>query len=398
MCRRSGCAKAPLPDCARWGLDANGACADCFQRAIDEVKRFAPTISNAYLEDYARIFLLFEDKAKCNNYLEQFSAGLAHMAVANPALKPPGKHEGDGLYVRLSMALETFERQCWFPTGHLIPLGVLTSADFLHYIRLGYVLKDYGAGVKHGEFTHRLQWHVIMRANTAGFADANPKSQGWNKTPLDLYTTLGKSETNAEAPGLWGHLLDRPGYGTTYHYPDTLHKEILKDTNAQVLVHNLSRRERKRREEFIDAYKKQLKSKGVTLAGIADPTDHDGYVTFMTAANDRLRDRWDEKHPVSASDLKKIDARLPAGAERDAAKNALYRENAAQFDVSKKELFDKTTGTIAKDYKKSKKSSHTADPLLPGGVQKVSGEKVLDQSMVNSLIINSYSGFRPLNL
>jgi hypothetical protein len=150
---------------------------------------------------------------------------------------------GETNWLRFSSVLTHFEKKCWFYEDVLLPMGVLNSPEFYHYIRCGYVLKDYGAGVKHGEFTHRLQWHVIMAVATESFT--RPIARGWDHSPFDLYTSLGKQQNW----GIWTRLLDKPGDGTFTH-PDSFHQWLLQNAPATIKAF-LVKRETKRREQFI---------------------------------------------------------------------------------------------------------------------------------------------------
>lgn len=51
-------------------------------------------------------------------------------------------------------------------------------------IKHGYQFKDVAAGPYHGEYTHRLQWHAIMRAMSSG-------GVALHNTPLDIFKSLG---------------------------------------------------------------------------------------------------------------------------------------------------------------------------------------------------------------
>ncbi len=78
------------------------------------------------------------------------------------------KHEN----LHLSKELRFYETQCWFGEQPKIFAGLLSSAEFLHAMANGYMVKDPGPGPQHGEFSHRLQWHVLMRVMTADFTVA----------------------------------------------------------------------------------------------------------------------------------------------------------------------------------------------------------------------------------
>jgi hypothetical protein len=167
-------------------------------------------------------------------------------------------------WLRLSSVLSHYEKKCGFPPDVLLPMGILKTPDFYFYIRRGYVLKDYGAGVKHGEFTHRLQWHIIMSVITADFTRHFNSAAGWSHTPLELYVKLG------ELTGIWDVLFDNQGFGTTEHelgrYPDKFHSWLLENGDRLGKLHGfLSRRETKRREEFVKNLLKYLAEQNIAV-------------------------------------------------------------------------------------------------------------------------------------
>jgi hypothetical protein len=243
-----------VANCLRWGVLPPGfdICEHHFGLILEEIRKVAPGLSRDYQEDYARIYLLMESPYTFLRCLGLLNA-VAARKIEDARLDG---HAPDPVYLRLSKMLQLFEDRCWFQPDLLVPVGLLDGDDFLTLVRLGYHLKDYGAGVKHGEFTHRLQWHVIMRVITADFTNPNPNSRHWNHTPLDLYTRLGTKE----GEGLWGYLLDNPGDGTkrSMRHPDWVHQTVLKETGLSVIGGMIARREKKRREEFVALMKDYL--------------------------------------------------------------------------------------------------------------------------------------------
>jgi hypothetical protein len=108
-------------------------------------------------------------------------------------------------YARLSTALTYFEHKCWFPSTHLVACGILPADVFLRLLRCGYMLKDVGAGAAHGEFSHRLQWHAVMRVATNNFTV--PMAPDWHYSPYHLYSLFGEGELYSPR-ALWGTVFD----------------------------------------------------------------------------------------------------------------------------------------------------------------------------------------------
>jgi hypothetical protein len=206
---------------------------------LAQIQKGLPECQLAYRDDYAKIYSVMMDKPLVSACLKKLD---------NAITSKPQDARPETNWLRFSSILSHFEKKCWFPEDILLPLGVLDAGIFYFYIRRGYVLKDYGAGVKHGEFTHRLQWHVLMRVITEDFT--KPFGQGWDHSPLELYVSLGMTQNR----GSWGVLLDRPGDGGgQLNHPDAFHQWVLNNSNLLNIVNSISKRETKRRAAFVSA-------------------------------------------------------------------------------------------------------------------------------------------------
>jgi hypothetical protein len=214
-----------------------------FTRLRDDLVGRIRTIEPDYLDDYTRLLTVMLDGPLIDR----------HLVALNEAVErqPPGGNNPQDLHHQLSPILSLFEQRCSFRAQVLVPDGILPAADFLHFIRLGYVYKDFGAGVRHGEFTHRLQWHVILRTMTDNFRVF--RRDGWLHTPFQLYVRLGEPDNAA----LWGWLFDQPGPDRPddedMRHPDVFHRQVLENVNIRALHDAVSRRELKRRHQAVDA-------------------------------------------------------------------------------------------------------------------------------------------------
>lgn len=109
--------------------------------------------------------------------------------------------------IKLNYSLSRYEGLCWFGTQPKIMSGLLTAQEFKNSIMNGYMVKDPGPGADHGEYSHRLQWHFIMRVMTSKFSQ--PKTSDWDWTPLRLYSETIKNANFAAGTGnFWGALLE----------------------------------------------------------------------------------------------------------------------------------------------------------------------------------------------
>jgi hypothetical protein len=111
----------------------------------------------------------------------------------------------------LSAILGEYAAKCGFSQQSPTLIGFVSPPRFLAMIRRGETFKDYGAPPGHGEFTHQLQWFVIMSEITNQFTV--PKNEDWEHTPLDLYTAAGgeqyRSVVESATRYMWDHLVDR---------------------------------------------------------------------------------------------------------------------------------------------------------------------------------------------
>ena len=126
----------------------------------------------------------------------------------------------------LSKELAYYESKCWFGEQKKIFSGLLSSEEFLNAMTQGFMVKDPGPGPNHGEFSHRLQWHMLMRVMTADFTQA--KTGDWDHTPLELYCWTGTSQ-------YWGAALEgnpptAGGPGSPQWVDERLRKEPLLQT------------------------------------------------------------------------------------------------------------------------------------------------------------------------
>jgi hypothetical protein len=237
----------PLP--TPWGLSVP-MCESALQKVEADLWALRPTVQEGYVRDYARLCALMLDEPAIDTCLQELDAEIA---------SPPAGSAPETNWLRLSSILTYYEKKCWFPEDVLLPLGILSEDDFSYYVRCGYLLKDYGAGVKHGEFTHRLQWHVIMRVVTERFT--KPVGAGWKHSPFQLFISLGRAQNKS----IWWYILDQAGDGTFQH-PDSLHAHVLNNPSAfPKLAALAAKRETKRRAEFVGhilGYINYCRSKG----------------------------------------------------------------------------------------------------------------------------------------
>jgi hypothetical protein len=237
------CNKPESAQSATWGLSAR-YCDSCFDRALGYVSEKLPgrleaLRADTYLQDYAKILLMMQQMETVRICLRALGMRMARKAAKQEAA-------GGDPYVKLSAILAKYERMAWFPPSHDVFLGFLKGYNFDNSIAQGIMAKDPGAGVNHGDFTHRLQWHAIISVITNDFTTA--KRAGWNHTPLELYTTCGATQYAGKG-NVWFRCFDDAGQ-KDFRSPDFLHLEIRTRPEYGLLRQAVEQRHTKRFQEY----------------------------------------------------------------------------------------------------------------------------------------------------
>lgn len=150
------------------------------------------------MEDILRIQRIVQSPPTFLNLLQSLNSAATRIAA-----------DGVEPQVAFEQALSETEEAHFFPTERVIALDALDGVEFLQTVADGQILNDIGPGVRHGEYSHRLQWAAIM----ADY-DANPEA--WNSPPYELFTKIGEADLditarNAGYYGIWLTLFDMQG-------------------------------------------------------------------------------------------------------------------------------------------------------------------------------------------
>lgn len=89
------------------------------------------------------------------------------------------------------------------------------------------MLDDFGAGLQHGELSHRIQWYAII-----GYLAAQPNDPRLSgHRPLDLFKAINTGRFGRERLGttMWGRVLDAgtAADAPSYSAPGTLNRDLL---------------------------------------------------------------------------------------------------------------------------------------------------------------------------
>gem|GEM_PF-2602002 len=177
-----------------------------------------------YLDDFDRLKTFLNDKNAVLAKLRKLS-GRMERDYTTKGLARSGANNLTALKAELSRV----EQFAGFSAKAKVPLGILPGDVFLGLMTGGDVLDDYGAGVVHGELTHRLQWYAIIREMTNNLSSA--RVAPWNYTPRQLYVAMsgGKFGDDRTGNSMWGNVLDNgtAQSDSTYGAPGTLNRDLL---------------------------------------------------------------------------------------------------------------------------------------------------------------------------
>jgi hypothetical protein len=211
-CHYTGCGAAHAPLTAAW--NAGQLCSTHLQAIRD----LYPEATRADLwADIVKVHLLFHHRP--THAVAQIALLEAEMTAAQG--QGFGPNGADPRFpvatqLKLSRALEYYEGYCWFPANRVLLTGLLSGPDFLKSLRYGFN-KDHFPSRKHGEQSHRLQWHAIMRLATNGFTQSVATAQGWRHSPLELFYHM----TVGEAPAAFARSMDT-STGANWANPDNV--------------------------------------------------------------------------------------------------------------------------------------------------------------------------------
>jgi hypothetical protein len=146
----------------------------------------------------------FNEASKATNHLKAKKEHFDKGAKAIPSQKPKDTDASK----LLTKALSKFELAHGFVAPHKLPnyAGFVFGHVFTEGLNAGMHWKDVGAGPRHGEFTHRIQWYVLIRAGILTTVAKNQEAlvfksiAPWQKGKTNLWTFLcDRAEKDAES-------------------------------------------------------------------------------------------------------------------------------------------------------------------------------------------------------
>jgi hypothetical protein len=176
-----------------------------------------------YIDEFKLINAFLEDK-------DQVIQNVRWIAEQVKTVKDNEKLE------ELKQALAAVEQGGGFPKAVVIPMGILPSEVFLRFTAEA-VMDDYGAGVVHGELSHRLQWAAIIHY-------IRDNKDSFSHTPWELYKQMSSPPFSGGrfTPGssMWGATVDANTlqHGNNYHSPATLNRDLLESVPEEHDAHH----------------------------------------------------------------------------------------------------------------------------------------------------------------
>lgn len=183
------------------------------------------------VEDFTRLQLLLSDPHRAVEHLRFLNGHLADAMRTDPLPEEAGPR-AEKANELLDRVLDRYERQCGFACERPVLVGFASADDFKVFTAEGRHFYDVGAGLPHGEMTHRIQWFIIMREVTGGsFAGVVPP---YHHTPRRLFAASMKQAYTIPATSptgvtyMWDWVVDRikgqvpldpkgePDYGIDY--------------------------------------------------------------------------------------------------------------------------------------------------------------------------------------
>jgi len=305
MCIVAACPNENFYATANWKM--GGLCPIHFAKFINDFG-YTSGVGLDLCRDYVKIYVLLQHNVtRCLEHMRELEREItaARSRFTGSDTRDIRFIHSDENYVKLSRVLEYYEGYCWFPANRPLLAGLLSSAAFEEASELG-LNKDYGAGLKHGEQTHRIQWHAILREATAGFQLPFDAASGWAHTPLRLYYEMnnGPSKTNKT----WAKLMDSVnniGWG----HPDRL-MVSLRQSGLRFITGALNRRTAKYGGVEINDYVNKPKS---------DPS------AWKLVRSPRGQAIWDE--------ATKLIEGVPPNPDVQALENTGYQRSRLKMDI-----------------------------------------------------------------
>lgn len=188
-----------------------------------------------FVREFAKIAVFLQNEEQVLTQLKKLNS-LLEIEALNRHLVISENDKGGYLKHKkvLRSVLEQELEKMGFQADLAKATGFLTPEVFGSSIREGLLIKDPGAGIEHGEFTHAIQWLIIgWQQNDTQFL---------NHTVIEVYKQLGNElsvqgkSINGER-NIWDILVDENILiCKDYRCPEYLHSAILKSEDPNLTL------------------------------------------------------------------------------------------------------------------------------------------------------------------
>jgi hypothetical protein len=286
-----------------YGLSNNAICNFHFNLISNAMLLAYPGLVPAMLTDMVMLKVLMMDKPTVEAQLQILDHNMPVLDQAGP--------NGP----RIGKVLGRYENKCYFPAFLIVPLAIILNG-FDNLGRSGFLaMKDPGAGIGHGKYTHRIQWHAVMRVITNDFQ--THQHGPWQHCPLELFLAC-MSNVGAVGPALglphhstnlFGYIFDLAADGEgTYCWPDELFTEMRNPAKYPNIGRSASKNWLKRNIEHV-AYANASQAYNNAAAAVAARQAAAAKLFDARYARDQIKSR---PAPILDSRVRKAEAALAA--------------------------------------------------------------------------------------
>ena len=170
-------------------------------------------VDQSELDDFIAIQHFLSDRHAALPHLQALNAELVEAEQKLPLPEEPLAARALRANELLHLVLGAHERECDFAAEQPVLGGFASADDFRTLTKTGRHFYDTGAGLPHGQMTHRIQWYLIAREVTGGTfkGPVHP----YHHTPRQLFAASMSDAYQVPAVSLtkkgymWDWIVDR---------------------------------------------------------------------------------------------------------------------------------------------------------------------------------------------
>lgn len=202
-------------------------------------------LEDAMVEEIRGVWIFSDKKSSAIEYFESKTAALND--------KKAPKRDSD-FQKLLTKSLSKFERAHSFVVPDKPPVfaGFVFGNVFKETVKARMHFKDVGAGARHGEYTHRIQWYVLTKAGA--LTSVNPSDAGHVYGGIHRWLNKRRSDRQ-QLIQLWNYMFDMAADAvdeTDFRSPERFNDWLTgpADENVCPLLRGFLRSRRTKRQEY----------------------------------------------------------------------------------------------------------------------------------------------------